>query len=80
MFKKLPNSTRKFIRTEKARIRSQFLDYKKQEEQIVELYKKVRNQPLAEVVGEIKPKKEVKKAEPKKAQKKQNKKQKGKKK
>ena len=38
--KKLPHSTRVFIRTQKAKIRGQFLDYKKQEELISELYKK----------------------------------------
>lgn len=34
----LPRSTRKFIRLEKARIRAQFFDIKKQEEMIRELY------------------------------------------
>lgn len=46
MFKKLPNSTRKFIRSEKARIRRQFLDYKVQEEAIANMYNKILNQPL----------------------------------
>ncbi len=46
MFKKLPNSTRKFIRFEKARIRRQFLDYKAQEEAIANMYNKILNQPL----------------------------------
>jgi hypothetical protein len=41
MLKKMTKSTRKFIRTEKARIRRQFLDVKKQEEMIAELYKKL---------------------------------------
>jgi len=40
MKKKLPNSVRKHIRKEKARIRSRVLDYKKQKELINELYKK----------------------------------------
>ena len=37
----MPKSTRKFIRTEKARIRRQFLDIKKQEELIKEVYDKI---------------------------------------
>jgi len=40
MVKKLPKSLRKFIRREKARIRREVLDIKKQEELIVELYQK----------------------------------------
>ena len=39
--KKLPNSIRRFIRTQKAQIRSQFLDVKKQEELIKEMYVKL---------------------------------------
>lgn len=39
--KKIPPSLRKFIRREKARIRREFLDIKKQEELIAELYKKL---------------------------------------
>ena len=46
MPKKLPNSTRKFIRSEKARIRRQFLDYKAQEEAIASMYNKILNQPV----------------------------------
>lgn len=42
MSKKMPKSIRKFIRREKARIRRQFLDVKKQEEQIAGLYKKIK--------------------------------------
>jgi len=38
MKNKLPQSTRKFIRKEKARIRRDFLDSKKQKELIDELY------------------------------------------
>ena len=37
---KMPNSLRKFIRLEKARIRRSFSDIKEQEKQIEELYKK----------------------------------------
>ncbi|MBI3337671.1 MAG: hypothetical protein HY005_03610 [Candidatus Staskawiczbacteria bacterium] len=48
--KKLPNSTRKFIRFEKARIRRQFLDYKAQEEAIANMYSKILNQPIAEKI------------------------------
>lgn len=54
MFKKLPQSTRKFIRSEKARIRSQFLDIKKQEEQIVDLYKRISGDASVEVKTEAK--------------------------
>jgi hypothetical protein len=39
--KKMPQSLRKFIRQEKARIRREVLDIKKQEELITELYKKL---------------------------------------
>ena len=39
--KRLPNSTRKFIRREKARIRAEILDIKEQEKQIQKLYKKI---------------------------------------
>jgi len=38
--KKFPQSTRKFIRTQKAQIRRQFWDVKKQEELIKEMYSK----------------------------------------
>ena len=37
----MPYSTRKFIRSEKARIRRQFFDQKKQQELIAELYNKI---------------------------------------
>jgi len=37
----MTKSTKKFIRREKSRIRKQFLDVKKQEEMITELYKKL---------------------------------------
>ena len=40
MRKKLPKSIRKYIRKEKARIRREVLDLKKQEELISELYQK----------------------------------------
>jgi len=39
--KKMPRSIRKFIRREKARIRREVLDIKKQEELINQLYKKL---------------------------------------
>ena len=38
--RKMPRSIRKFIRREKARIRREVLDIKKQEELISQLYKK----------------------------------------
>ena len=41
MKRKLPKSLRKHIRREKARIRREVLDIKKQEELITELYKKL---------------------------------------
>lgn len=40
MKKKLSKSVKKYIRREKARIRREFLDTKKQEELIQELYQK----------------------------------------
>ena len=45
-------SVKKFIRTQKAQIRRQFWDVKKQNEGIAEMYKKMSQQPvkLAEVV------------------------------
>ncbi len=38
--KKLPKSTRKYIRKEKARLKREFFDFKKREEKINELYAK----------------------------------------
>ncbi len=38
--KRMPKSSRKFIRKEKARIRREVLDIKKQEELIAKMYKK----------------------------------------
>jgi len=66
----IKKSDKKFIRREKARIRGQFLDVKKQEELIGELYKKMLELPTYEAKQE-KPekqqeKKEAKKQEPKK--------------
>ncbi|MDP1538512.1 MAG: hypothetical protein Q8M00_00575 [bacterium] len=43
MKKKLPKSIRKYIRKEKARIRREVLDFKKQEELINQLYKRFLN-------------------------------------
>ena len=40
--KGMPKSFRKFIRKEKARIRREFLDLKKQEELINKLYEKIK--------------------------------------
>jgi len=77
MKKTLSNSTRKFIRRRKAEIRSQFLDSKKRQELIQELYNQVSAQPKAQEVKaetkEVKPAKpevKAKKAEPKKTKKK----------
>lgn len=61
MFKKMPYSTRKFIRLEKARIRRQFFDPKKQQELIAELYNKMSGIATKEA-GAIKETKEVKTA------------------
>ncbi|MBI3631508.1 MAG: hypothetical protein HY219_01405 [Candidatus Staskawiczbacteria bacterium] len=52
MFEKLPNSTRKFVRLEKARIRRQFSDYKSQKEAIANMYSKILNQPIVKKIGE----------------------------
>lgn len=54
----LTKSQRKFIRTQKADIRSRFLDVKKQEELISEIYKKFVRQPVG--VKENKKDEEVK--------------------
>jgi len=58
-------SDKKFIRKEKARIRRQFLDVKKQEELIGELYKRFLGKPEVTATKEVKTevKKEVKKEE-----------------
>jgi len=40
--KRMPNSMRKYIRLEKARIRRQFLDLKEQNRLIEEMYKKLQ--------------------------------------
>lgn len=62
----LTKSERRFIRSEKARIRSQFLDVKKQEELITELYKKFLKQPKVAGIKEEAPEKPVAKVEIKK--------------
>lgn len=46
-------SYKKFIRLQKARIRRQFFDFKKQEELITELYKKFILEPKADNVTEV---------------------------
>ena len=61
MFKKLPNSTRKFVRLEKARIRRDILDPKKQEEMIEEVYNKIFNkQPIQGDTKKVEAKKKEK--------------------
>jgi len=62
----LTKSTRKFIRSEKARIRRQFLDFKKQEELITELYKKILGSSKVEDIKEVKQEKAEVKEEIKK--------------
>lgn len=80
IYTQLKDSDRKFIRTEKARIRRQFLDLKRQEEMIAELYKRVLGKPSVkaetETTKEVKPKKPV--VEKKGKSKPENKKQKSK--
>ena len=44
--KKLPGSVRKFIARQKAQIRRQFWDVKKQEEMIKEMYNKLNNKVI----------------------------------
>ncbi len=53
MFKKMPYSTRKFIRSEKARIRRQFFGTKKQQELIKELYDKILGKALEPTKAEV---------------------------
>lgn len=45
LMKKMQKSIRIFIRNEKARIRRQFFDVKKQNEMIAEIYAKLAKQP-----------------------------------
>ncbi len=52
--KKNSKSLRKHIRREKARIRRDFSDTKKQKELIDELYKKTSKQPAVEKKEEVK--------------------------
>jgi hypothetical protein len=65
----LKKSDRKFIRLEKARIRRQFLDVKKQQELISELYKRFLGEKSGvaskTAVAKPQPKKETKKVEAK---------------
>ena len=61
IYKKLKKSDRKFIRREKSRIRREFLSFKKQEEMISELYKKMLGKPEVVQVKEAKEVKEDKK-------------------
>ena len=62
IYTQLKSSDRKFIRTEKARIRRQFLDFKKQEEMINELYKRLLGK--AEIKVETEKLKDVKIGKP----------------
>ncbi|OGZ69361.1 MAG: hypothetical protein A3D44_02795 [Candidatus Staskawiczbacteria bacterium RIFCSPHIGHO2_02_FULL_42_22] len=52
MENQLTKSVKKFIRSEKARIRSQFLDVKKQDELIGNLYKKLLDKPVVKKADE----------------------------
>ena len=69
--KRLPKSVRKFIRSEKARIRVRGLDVKNQQELIGELYKKVLPQSGSLVVQAPKEKTVAKKDNTKKEVKKE---------
>lgn len=69
--KKLPKSVRKFIRSEKARIRVQILDMKKQQELIGELYKKMLTQPSNSIAQAPKEKTVTKKDDVKEEEKKE---------
>jgi len=53
--KRLPKSQRKYIRQEKARIRREVLDLKKQEELINQLYEKFLKKPVLEKPNPKKP-------------------------
>lgn len=63
MKKRLPNSLRRFIRKEKARIRRGILDIKEQEELISKLYEKMIRKPKE--VKEKSEEKEISKKKPK---------------
>ncbi len=66
----IKKSDKKFIRLEKARIRRQFLDVKKQQELIDNLYKRFLGTPQEQAAGQAPVKKIMpKKVAPKKAQK-----------
>jgi len=53
---RLPQSMRKYIRKEKARIRREFVTVKEQEEQIAKLYERIKNpQVVAEAEKKEKP-------------------------
>lgn len=56
----LKKSDKKFVRLEKARIRSRFLDFKKQEEMITELYKRFEKKPVVTAIKDAPVKEEVK--------------------
>lgn len=56
----MPNSLRKFIRMEKARIRREVLDTKDQERLILELYKKVIRKPKEQKEESKKPEEKLK--------------------
>jgi len=64
----MTSSTRKFIRREKARIRHEVLDVKKQEEAIKDVYNKLSN-PEKAVPSQAKPVENKKKAKVKKSKK-----------
>ena len=66
----IKKSDKKFIRREKARIRGQFSDAKKQQELINELYNRFLQKPEVKEISEVKEVKEAKKESVKKVEKK----------
>lgn len=72
--KKFSNSIKKFIRTQKAQIRRQFWDVKKQNEEITEMYAKLSGTSVR-IASAPEPKKEAKKVAKPKVKKEKGKKQ-----
>jgi len=69
----IKKSDKKFIRLEKARIRAQFFDIKKQEEKINELYQRFTKKDKKSIQSPVKTKTETIKKESQKTEKKDSK-------
>jgi hypothetical protein len=69
MNKKMPKSMRKFVRTEKARIRRVVLNVGEQDKQINDLYAKLAAKPVVVEAVSTEPKRSIKKPKAKKAKK-----------